>query len=302
MHIEQLEYIVEIAKSGSLSAAAQQLHITQSALSQSVAKLEEELGIPLFHRTHTGAKVTEHGRKVVHKALEALHAINEMKEYAEFEQSMFSGELTISVFPGLMPILVQALSTIKKEYPRLRIHIDEQVSEAIIQDVRSNRIGLGLAVMYAEEVEQAAGLVFEPMVDSKLVVCAHKQSPAAQSRTIHPRELTNYEFVLFRDRFVEDMVSRYSAEWGKLSTLFTTNNAESIYTALKENMGLTIGHDFSFLGQYERIPEPLTLVEIEPFVQRPMKVGWIRSEKHPVAQLHRLCIHRFKYALDMTRI
>lgn len=48
MDIEQLEYIVEIAKSGSFSAAAHQLHITQSALSQSVSKLEEELGLTLL--------------------------------------------------------------------------------------------------------------------------------------------------------------------------------------------------------------------------------------------------------------
>ncbi|MET1167878.1 LysR family transcriptional regulator, partial [Bacillus velezensis] len=50
MNLEQLEYVVEIAKTKSFSAASEHLHVTQSAISQSVHRLEKELGIILFER------------------------------------------------------------------------------------------------------------------------------------------------------------------------------------------------------------------------------------------------------------
>lgn len=302
MNIEQLEYIVEIAKTGSLSAAANQLHVTQSALSQSVRKLEEELGTAIFSRSHAGAAATAEGKRVLQKALEALHAIDEMKELAFYEQQNFKGELDIAAFPGLMPILVRTLASVKKDYPLLRINIEENVSTSILQDIRSNRIGLGLVAMYEEEIEQAAGLIFEPVVSGRLVVCANKRSPAAQHKTIHPRDIGKYDLILYKDKFVEDFIDDLTAAYGAQSILFTTNNTESIKSTLQENLALTIGHDFSFLGQYELLANHSTLVEIVPFPQRRMQVGWLKAEKKQMSALYQKCIQRFGHELDKVRI
>jgi len=75
MNLEQLEYIVEIAKTRSFSAAASQLHMTQSAISQSVRKLEQELGMTVFERSRQGAVPTEEGKTFIEQAIEILRRV-----------------------------------------------------------------------------------------------------------------------------------------------------------------------------------------------------------------------------------
>ncbi|MBB3109589.1 DNA-binding transcriptional LysR family regulator [Paenibacillus phyllosphaerae] len=303
MNIEQLEYIVEIAKTGSLSAAANELHVTQSALSQSVSRLEEELGIKIFQRSHAGAVATEEGRRILKKALEALHAIDEMKENALLDRNMMQGELDVASFPGVMPLLVKAVSSIKQEYPLLRVTVGENYSMQILEDIRANRLGLGLIAMYAKDIERLTGLAFEPIVQGKLVICANKKSPIAQHSSIHPRELKKHDLVLYQgDSFLDDFVTDYRAAYGDLSILFSTNNGGAIDAALSENLAITIGHDFSFYGNRQWLADQYAMIDIAPFAQQPMQVGWVKSEKKQMSSVYQLCVNRFKHELDRKRI
>lgn len=303
MNIEQLEYIVEIAKTGSLSAASNELHVTQSALSQSVSRLEEELGIKIFQRSHAGAVATEEGRKILRKALEALHAIDEMKENALLGRNMMQGELDVASFPGVMPLLVKAVSSIKQECPLLRVTLVENHSMQILEDIRANRLGLGLIAMYTKDIERLTGLSFEPIVQGKLVIYANKKSPIAQRSNIHPKDLQKYDLVLYKgDSFLDDFVTDYRAAYGGLAILFSTNNGGAIDTALSENLAITIGHDFSFYGNSQWLSDQYTMIEIVPFSQQPMQVGWVKSEKKQMSSVYQLCMNRFKHEFDRKRI
>ncbi|WP_158629996.1 LysR family transcriptional regulator [Cohnella sp. AR92] len=302
MNIEQLEYIVEIAKTGSLSAASASLHVTQSALSQSVSRLEEELGVKIFQRTHAGAHATEEGRRVLDKALDALHAIDELKDSALNDRNLIQGELDVASFPGVMSLLVKAVSSIKQDYPLLKVNVEESDSRSILEAIRSNRIGLGLIAMYTKDIEKLSGLAFEPIVQGKLVICANKNSPIAQHAAVHPKELLKYEFALYRDNFLEDFLIDYKSTYGELSILFSTNNGEAIQTALNENLAVTIGHDFSFYGSSRLLGEPFVLVDIAPYAQQPMQVGWVKSEKKQMPSLYQLCVNKFKHEFDRNRI
>lgn len=77
MHIEQLEYIVEVTKTGSLSVASKNLHITQSALSQSIKQLEAEIGVKIFRRSSQGTIPTDEGKILIQKAKEVLNSLYE---------------------------------------------------------------------------------------------------------------------------------------------------------------------------------------------------------------------------------
>ncbi|THF76378.1 LysR family transcriptional regulator [Cohnella fermenti] len=302
MNIEQLEYIVEIAKTGSLSAAASGLHVTQSALSQAVARLEEELGVKIFHRSHSGTEATEEGRRILGQALEALRAIGEMKLNALHDRNLMQGELDVASFPGVMSLLVRAVSSIKLEYPNLKVSVEESDSMSILEDIRSGRIGLGLIALYAKDVERLDGLAFEPITEGKLVVCANKRSPIAQAASVHPKELLKYDLVLYRDSFLEDFRSDYRATYGDLSVLFSTNNGEAVQAALHENFAITIGHDFSFYGNRSWLGEQYAMVELAPYAQRAMQIGWVKSGAKQVSSLYRLCIARFRHEFDRHRI
>lgn len=83
MHIERFEYLVEVAKTGSLSLAAQNLHITQSAISQAITSIEKDLGVKIFLRARQGTQLTFEGKKIVKLANEMLFKYQEIRETAD---------------------------------------------------------------------------------------------------------------------------------------------------------------------------------------------------------------------------
>ena len=68
MELRQLRYLIGVSEAGGVLAASRSLHVAQPALSQSIAALEEELGVRLFLRTHRGMTLTPEGRTLVEHA------------------------------------------------------------------------------------------------------------------------------------------------------------------------------------------------------------------------------------------
>lgn len=83
MRIEYLKFFLEVAKTGSLRTAANNLYITQPALGSAISSLEKELGYPLFIRTHTGMQLTPYAMDtipIVQTILANVDACNEIKK------------------------------------------------------------------------------------------------------------------------------------------------------------------------------------------------------------------------------
>lgn len=302
MNIEQLEYVVEVAKAGSLSAASAHLHVTQSAISQSIARLEAELGVAVFLRSRTGATVTEEGKKIVRQALKVLHELNEMKQTALHDRQLIEGKLQIAAFPGLMPLLVQTIASIKKENPRLRIAIEEKDSMSIVEDIRANRTDVGLVAVYPKDIRQLNGLEFEASKQVKLVIMVNGNSPIARKKTVSPEELLKLDWVLYQDNFLDDFIADFSSRHGEPSILFTTNNAGAIQTALEENIAVTVGHDYSFVHHPAYRNGEFAMVEIASFPQRETQIGWLKSEAKQKSFLCEYCIGRFQRELEKNSL
>src|SRR5437868_2594323 len=96
MNFEQLEYIKEVMETRSMSIAAENLHVSQSAISQSISLLEKEFGVQIFKRSRLGTIATEEGKKIIRKILEVLKKANELKEEVHSITSSYSGELKIA--------------------------------------------------------------------------------------------------------------------------------------------------------------------------------------------------------------
>jgi len=83
MNLEQLEYIVDVAKTKSLTKTAQNAHVTLSAVSQSISLLESELGVVLFNRSRgVGAVPTPEGQSIIGRAAEILTKLEALRTQA----------------------------------------------------------------------------------------------------------------------------------------------------------------------------------------------------------------------------
>jgi len=296
MHLEQLEYIVEVAKTGSLTKASQNKHVTLSAISQALSSLEAELGVSLFTRSRLGAVPTPEGRILIKKAFEVLQKLQELREEAQQFTNAISGELRIATIPGPMNLLVNAIASFKKDYPQIRFEITENGTQEILEDIRQEKLDIGLIILFGDLVPKNAGLIFEPVLPVKMVAGVSKVSPLAFQDTVSPEELRRHPFALYEDEYVQWFVEDFSATYGPVDILFTTNNTTAIRNAVRENLAVTLGIDYSFIDEpYLPVQDILTLDLDIP--KQSVYLSWVRSEERHFSQISKNFANRLQYDL-----
>ncbi|NQZ76809.1 MAG: LysR family transcriptional regulator, partial [Ekhidna sp.] len=145
MNLQQLEYALTLEKAGSFTKAAQQLSMTQPALSLQIKNLEKEMGIALFDRSKGKIEPTELGLKFLIKAGEIVMAGKQLKEYAYSLGKGHKGSIKIGIIPTLSPFLVPLFAdSLLERYPDLNVEISELLTEQILQQIRFGELDGGI--------------------------------------------------------------------------------------------------------------------------------------------------------------
>lgn len=147
MSLRQFEYALAVAEEGSVTAAAELLHVAQPSVSQQIRALERELGVELFARTPTGLVPTVVGRAFLREAEAAVSAARRARATARAGADELVGELTVAVQMGFgTRQLPGALGALRRRFPRLEVTVFEEPSSAEME--RLGRRGtLDLALM-----------------------------------------------------------------------------------------------------------------------------------------------------------
>lgn len=145
MTLNQLEYVITLAKYGSFKYAAEKRGISQPALSMQIQKLEEEIGIRVFDRSTTPVKITDDGARFLERAQEVVAAANRLVEFSGNLQEEFNGSIKIGIIPTLGPFLVPLfVDQLQGDYPQLRLDIHEIITEKVVNGVRDGDLDAGI--------------------------------------------------------------------------------------------------------------------------------------------------------------
>lgn len=130
----QLRYFVEAAETLSMTRAAVQLRVAQSAVSSSMAQLERAIGVQLFIRKPAkGLILTEAGQRFQHDARAVLATLEEALESARGQVNDVTGTVTLACFVTLVPFFVPGLlSHLAALFPNLRVEVIETDSEGLV--------------------------------------------------------------------------------------------------------------------------------------------------------------------------
>lgn len=292
MNIEQMQYIVEVAKTKSLIAASNNLYITQSALSQSISNLEEELGIKIFTRSRHGTLPTAKGRFVIKKADEILIKLREIKETTQEFSDILNSELRIFSIPIGITLIVNAITRFKKEYSDTKFQITQRSSQEILQDLRKKKADIGLIAIQKNQLTQLHEFTVEPFLEGKMVVGVGKKSPLANKKSVSSKDLLKQSFILYEEKYIQKFTKEFVDKFGEINIMFTSNNAMAILTALQENLAVTFGYDLSFHTASELIEGELIPIEISDFEYEPVIFCWVqlkKTEKRLVSQKFLKC-------------
>lgn len=200
-----LKTFLVLASEGKMSRAATLLHRTQPALSAQLARLEEDLGAPLFHRTSKGLVLTDAGRLFHTYAEAALSAVRDGREAVRALAGLERGELVIGGgATATTYLLPAALRDFHHRYPAIRLRVREQGSRAVIDGVLSGELDLGIVTLErqgdagpAPARLRQSGLAVEPWIEDELMLLVPPGHRLAKKKTYRWSDLANEPLVLF---------------------------------------------------------------------------------------------------------
>ncbi|GAA6182109.1 hydrogen peroxide-inducible genes activator [Shimia sp. NS0008-38b] len=140
--LRQLEYIVAVADAGQVGLAAAQLNVSQPSLSAQLSEVELDLGVTLFQRGRSGAKITPAGEEVVRRARQILHEHKDLRAAAQ-GGGIFQGRLRLGVLPSIGPYLLPGVvQRLHRDHPSFRLIVREESTRDLDEGLRSGRLDM----------------------------------------------------------------------------------------------------------------------------------------------------------------
>ncbi|MGV9559986.1 LysR family transcriptional regulator [Streptomyces sp. NPDC003401] len=201
LNLERLRALDALARHGSVSGAAAGLHITTSAVSQQMAKLEREVGQQLLAKNGRGVRLTDAGRLLADHAARILSQVELAQSDLEARRGQVVGELRLSAFPtaarGLFPT---ALAALRAEHPGLRVRSCELEPERGIAGVTGGDLDLAVVLdWYNKPMPVPDGLVKAPILDDPADVAMPAGHPLAGRDEVDLGEFAGDEWITWGD-------------------------------------------------------------------------------------------------------
>ena len=153
----RLQLFIKVAETGSITDTANELFVSQPAVSKQIKSLEDELNVKLFHRDkRSGLILTDIGEKILSLAKQAAYIDNRMYQAAFRENNFIGGKLKIASLPILSTtLLAQALPIFREKYPHVKVEITEGSPLEVQQLVREHSVDFGLSCSPFEELDHS---------------------------------------------------------------------------------------------------------------------------------------------------
>ncbi|MEW2168263.1 LysR family transcriptional regulator [Streptomyces sp. NPDC007084] len=249
MRIEQLEYIAAVTRLGSLRRAAEELHLSQPALSETVRNLERELGVDLLERKRSGARMSAEGRELLPHIVNVLDAVDRLRGAAG-EQHRVSRMVRVgTVNAATVPLLIPAVSAFRATHPLTQVEVVGAQQEEIHRALSEGGLDLGL-VNHLDGDDLPAEFESTRLLAGRPVLCVRPDSPLAALAEVSPADLlterepliamrSGYVMHRYVHRFLDGRVPGFS---------YSTDGAEMGKLMVAEGLGVSVLPDFSVVG------------------------------------------------------
>lgn len=174
IHLQQLAYLREVERCGTFTEAARRLHVSQPALSQSLADLERRVGVPLFEARGRRRVLTEAGREAVRYASEVLGRTSEFRAWVEAYREGGAGTLTVGMIDAAsLYALPDAVRQFRDLHPEVHLQLIVDTSGTLVERLQRYELDLAFVVgpvsdeFEAVEVGRESLHVYRPPDDGR---------------------------------------------------------------------------------------------------------------------------------------
>lgn len=189
MTYKDILYVVTTYEARSISAAAKSLYISQSALSQSIRKLEDELGMSLFIRAGSRLEATKGCDFFVARGREVLRAWTrfdiELKHYVQGRQSALTIGLPAAYFTSLLPFVLPRYEAL---HPGVKVNVLEEPSDTLEKMVMQNALDFCLV----RDPIHTPSIATEPLLTTEMLLALPKDHPYCREHPYHGLDQLEY--------------------------------------------------------------------------------------------------------------
>lgn len=194
MDLGQLRYFSKIVEHRSFTRAAQDCSVSQPALSQQIAKLEKELGQPLFERQGRSIRLTPAGQVLQTQAERILQLVDDAKR--QITDDGQTGRICVSAIPTIAPYLLpQILTDVGKQFASASFVINEDTTESMLKRCSNGDVDVGILALPAA----AKYLAMEPLFSEELLLALPSEHPLASKNRITAKDVSKEPFILLGD-------------------------------------------------------------------------------------------------------
>ncbi len=205
MDLRQLRYFVAVAERGSINAAAQVLHVAQSAVSRQMHNLEDEIGGLLFDRSVAGATINESGQRLLERARFILSEVESAKRDISALSRDIRGTVRLAAPSSIGHLMyVPVIQEMSTKYPQVQLQLTESSTEEVLRGLMAGALDFGIVTAPGDHQHLEFTTLF---AEPALLVCRH-DDPLATRRHIASAAIKDLPLVIsaglrriFSDRF-----------------------------------------------------------------------------------------------------
>jgi len=240
VEIRQLRAFIAIAESGTFTAGAARVHITQAAISMQIRQLETELGAKVFVRAPRHVILTEAGEHLLHRARQILRehdaAVDEIAELAGAERGRLRiGSASAMVLTEQLPGILKDL---RKQHPRAEVSVVSGTSDALVQQIVAGELDIAFVSLPVD----VRGIQTERLGEDQLVAIASPRHKLAKHKTISAYTLAGEKLILGeRGGNTRRLINNFFAQAGvSLKITMELSRQAAIRRMVEEDMGVGI--------------------------------------------------------------
>ncbi|HEU5130793.1 MAG TPA: LysR family transcriptional regulator [Pyrinomonadaceae bacterium] len=240
MEIRQLRAFVAIAESGTFTAGALRVHVTQAAISMQIRQLETEIGAKVFVRAPRHVILTEAGEQLLRRARHILRehdaALDEIAELAGAERGRLRiGSASAMVLTEQLPSILKEL---RKQHPAAEISVTSGTSEVLVDQILAGEVDVAFVSLPVD----VRGIKTERLSEDQLVAIASPHHKLAKQRTVSAYTLAGERLILGeRGGNTRRLIDQFFAQAGvSLHVAMELSRQQAIKRMVEEDMGVGI--------------------------------------------------------------
>lgn len=274
INFERMRSLHAVAKHGSVAAAAGALHVTNSAISQQIAKLETEVGVPLLEKNGRGVRITDAAGFLVVRAEQVLSVMERTEAEFDARREAVVGQMTVGAFAtairGLAPYAMPAL---RKAHPQLRVTLKEMEPQPAMTSLVRGDIDLVIATDWMNApLRLAQGLSKKALMDDVADIAIPARHKLASRKSLRLEDLALERWIAWNDHSI-------CYDWLMHTLRSSGHDPEVSHMASEHATQLALvaaGCGICVIPRLGRgsVPPRVKIVEVKPALRRHVYTLW----------------------------